>query len=247
MKDPRIDLDLGLKYGEKKLEPKISILFSSYGLLSVVEEILKDPIVTTEDIDECLERAATNGYFAIVKKFFEDPRYQPNPRTLFRVIEASCRKGNLEVFEHSIQLYESVVGVAQNAIFRPIEVDTVLYLARLGQNTEIIWKLLQMGNCMEEYLPKLVKKQFMDIVKRMLQDESIDPCVNDNQALKNAALIPNLEIVDLLLQHPRMDPSTVQFDRNLQPIVLKRLLKDPRISIENTKRRQPERKKQRRE
>eukprot|EP01118_Nematostelium_gracile_P016754 TRINITY_DN7011_c0_g1_i1.p1 TRINITY_DN7011_c0_g1~~TRINITY_DN7011_c0_g1_i1.p1 ORF type:complete len:290 (-),score=39.00 TRINITY_DN7011_c0_g1_i1:44-784(-) len=246
MRDPRIRFNPDF-VGYERDQPESKIRFlnavSSYGFLSVVDEILKDPTIKPEHINKTLENAANSGHYAIVKRLIEDTRYQPNTDTLVAIIENSCHNGNSKTFDYFLQQLKEAT-CDNTPFFSQYQFRNMLNYAFHGQFKEIVWRLLQLSKRKGQYLPEVIDRQWIDIVQRILQEWNVDPSVNDNAALKHAVLIPNLEIVDLLLKHPRIDPRSLHFDKELQPTVVARLLKDPRISEDL---RHPDKKRQRRE
>lgn len=49
--------------------------------------------------------------------------------------------------------------------------------------------------------------RYAEVVKVLLNDHSVDPSINNNQAIRYAARRGYSEIVQLLLDHPRVNPT----------------------------------------
>eukprot|EP01102_Stenamoeba_stenopodia_P015851 TRINITY_DN5474_c0_g1_i3.p1 TRINITY_DN5474_c0_g1~~TRINITY_DN5474_c0_g1_i3.p1 ORF type:complete len:168 (+),score=35.47 TRINITY_DN5474_c0_g1_i3:449-952(+) len=73
------------------------------------------------------------------------------------------------------------------------------------------------------------------IVKQFLDDQAVDPTVNDNEALRNACTNGITEVVKVLLADPRVDPS---YPRNVclrraaangHAEIVSLLIEDPRV------------------
>lgn len=105
---------------------------------------------------------------------------------------------------------------------------------------QIVWYLLHVTDPVktreidQELVTVAVNRQRPDILE-LLRRRGTDFSANDNEAIRTAVTYPNVDLVNLLLSDPRVDPSV---DSNL-PLklavdygnldVVKRLLQDPRV------------------
>lgn len=58
-------------------------------------------------------------------------------------------------------------------------------------------------------LAKSTNVNSVDIANLLLQYDTVDPCANNNEPLRNAIKYRNFPLVEMLLQHPKMDLADI--------------------------------------
>ena len=106
------------------------------------------------------------------------------------------------------------------------------FIKRYEPDIEKIYELTGLKN---QLLLDAIKRDDLEVVRKLLEDPRVDPTVNDNWAIQVASDNGHLEVVRLLLADPRVDPSADdnwairQASENDHLEVVRLLLADPRV------------------
>jgi ankyrin repeat protein len=192
------------------------------GHLEIVKLLLNDLRVDPSANDQLAIRfAASEGHFEIVELLLKDPRIDPSAYDDEALIEA-CSEGHLRVVE--LLLQDERVDPSND------DNHAINAASRKG-HVEIVKLLLQHEQVdFEDAFLLCCTEGQVGTCQVFLDDERVDPTMNDNHPIKEASSEGHLGIVKLLLKHPQVDPATSirRAARYGHPKVLQELLQDPR-------------------
>ncbi|KAI9327399.1 ankyrin repeat-containing domain protein [Obelidium mucronatum] len=234
-----------------------------FGHAELVRVLLDDGRVNPSDqANQALINASKNGHTEVVRLLLHDSRMDPSAQDDEALVGAS-KRGHSEVVRlllsdrrvdpaaRNNEALCSLMGNKQDAVFylllSDVRVDPAarsnhaLRVAAEHGYVQRLSLLLQDPRTdptaeNNDALMKACNNGHVDILRLLLR-HGVDPSVNNNQAIFEAAWSENLELVDMLLSDPRVDPSgkdgwesaLLVAAQSGNIAVMLRLLEDPRL------------------
>ena len=238
----KLALEKGANPSDKDNE---AIRFASEeGHTEIVELLLQDKRVNPSDKDnEAIRYASENGYTEIVELLLQDKRIDPSDDDNYAIKNASYNG-----FTEIVRLLLQDKRVRNKLSDREIEKyenqkrglkESVRDLMKPKSEEEISKKIGDLNP--NDLLMKSINNNYLNGVKLALE-KGADLSANDNYAIKYASLDGYTEIVKLLLQDERVDPSAdnrndaIRYaSMNGHTEIVKLLLQDKRVDPSNKK------------
>jgi hypothetical protein len=237
LQDPRVDptydsyrafrvaLYKGCYYAVKKLleDPRVDPSFSynyaistasKYGWIYIVDLLLNDSRVNPADnFNHSIEVASSNGHIHVIERLLEDPRVDPS--------EGNCA---VHALLGNYNLDSTIRLQIFDRLLRDQRVDpnygniTALFTASYRGYVNIVDRLLLnprvIVSC-ENTLLAACTEGYLQVFNRVLADERIDPCVNDNEVFRMALSFGHFNIAERLVHDPRVFDSLVNTSPHL--------------------------------
>lgn len=172
----------------------------------IIKMLLNDPRVDPSDqnnrlfIDMC-----SKGYTEIVKLLLDDERINPSAQNNGAIMEA-CWYGRSDVIELLLNSDRVIINP-----FYDDNIESIIIRAFHMKNQEII-KMLVSDKRFDQFLRNRAiisvcgyGHGHIENIKLLLNDERIDPSIRNNEAIKIAIKRNRLEVVELLLNNPKIN------------------------------------------
>lgn len=253
--DPRIDPSRHFDIAIKRA--------SELGYYGLVKRLLADARVNPNEYshESPLAEAIKHGHKDIVDLLLSDQRVDPS-NYHNHALRLASEKGDLELVNRLLQNSKvspnEDYGFSTPALTEAIENGHVEIANRIlddprtdpsADNNSALLKASEKGYCKlvdrlltdsrlkfdKSLSPRLLLSKNPEVVQRLLQEDRIDPSINNNSAIKRASEYGYPATVAMLLQDSRVDPSVsdnyaIQWAaRNGHLEVVNLLLKDRRV------------------
>lgn len=217
---------------------------SQRGHVRLVKILLEDIFVNpTASNNEAIKMASQNGHAEIVELLIKDSRIGVSAKIAAFGIASRCYQFSVtNVFFRHLG-YRIGIMTPQPNIDTTKDDEIFDNIMKKGDNihADIIRLLtdtsIESGRVLNRIFDELVEENnHHDIIKLMLKDSRVDPCRNNNFALKTAATYGFVEILEILLQDARIninvDDSSVikKAAKHNHPEIIKVLLKNAKIN-----------------
>ncbi len=185
-----------------------------------------------------IREAILGGHLAVVNRLLEDQRVDPSA-IRFGFIASAAMHGYVDVVQRLIE--DERIDPSADHYF------LLAWAVRMG-HLHVVKQLLKhprvdlSTHCdkLNAWAAMAAANGHLDILNLWLDDPSVDPSANDNEAIRSAAWNGHWDVVNRLLDDPRVDPSAIHYSSIIAAMqrsvdVVLRLVEDERFdpSVEN--------------